>query len=481
MMQFAQNYNPMQNIDPTGAMVSQVGRRVTGALGNFFEKNATWQAQKAKVKNDTEIKADVFTGAVRLLHENGIDPKMAALPDFEKADMTPETYAEKVGTQVHQAFIIKNLETEGADTSTLRKTMAFPDTFKQQAETLKKGITTAKITDLTKKISGGYGPEVYKAVMDGQMSPADISARYGVKMDQQTYDQIAGHQPPQPLGGFTPEARKAAMAQPMGQQEAMEKTSIAQPLPLGAAQREIASSGLDATQTAHLQPLVAQAGARQTADIFKGMEKPTEAGLYAGKLGAGEAVDESAKALGGALRAEQEQGIKRTAQEKKDDYNRMRQQEQKVSLLKAYMQNWKDRKTFEKEYGDRAWDAAEKMGTLVQEKLNIENQIVQAENWTDYENPAPDVMALREKARAYDNEITRLMMEVPKLNDLAEKLGRAPTELTPPAITPIPSPPKPDDLRQQAKDWLSARGNKNPTPEQIQKVMVKMQDKMNER
>jgi hypothetical protein len=471
-MNYQPLFNPMQNIDPTGAMVAGIGHQAVGAARDFFADNAEWKARKQKFNDDLQFKSDIFLGAVKLMNDSGINPQGTGLPDF-KQDMTPEDYAKKVSTTVQQAFVIKALEADGADTAELRKSMQFPDVFNQQAETLQKGIMNTKIEDLTKKITGAYGPDIYREIRRGQMSIDEINKRYGSRLTEDEYNRIAGIQAPQPLPGFTPKAQAAA-DQPMDYDRAAKETSIAQPLPYTQAQQKVMTSGLPAERMQDLAPVLTAAANRSTADIYKGMEKPTEAGLYMGKLSTGESVDEGTKALGAAIRAEDA-----TAQKAK--YNQMREKEQEVSLLKAYMQDWKNRQQFKKDYGDDAITAIDTMHKLFQEKADLQNEMAKAQNWREFDKTPPDIQALQAKDRAIQNQIDELIGRIPNLKDMADKVSRAPTELTPPEINPQPRVDKKPagGLEDQAKQWLVSRGNLNPTPQQIQRVMVKLQDKMN--
>lgn len=296
--------------------------------------------------------------------------------------------------------------------------------------------------DVGKKISGGYGAEVYEAVQQGKMSIPDIQSKYGVTLDQDTYNRIAGLQDVQPVVGpfqspaDTRQAMKASAAavRPMTQEQATTQTKIAQPMPYSKAVQTLAGAGLSKESTETIQPIMNSVANRSTAEAYNSLQKPTEAGFLTTKLSQGEPIDEGAKAMAAAIRNE-------TAQDQKDKYNKMRKFEQQVSLLKVYMQDWKNRKDFEREYGKDAAKAVEQMHELIQKKLEIENQITQAQNWTDMDKPAPDVIKLQEMARRYDDHIDQLRSKIPDIQSMAENLGRGPTPLQPPeVITPPPGP-----------------------------------------
>jgi hypothetical protein len=483
-MNYQPMYNPLENVDHTGSFVANIGAQSTSAIRKYLNESEIWKEKKKKIADDTARKADFFTGAVKLMEEKGIDPKMVPMPNYNDKSITPEDYAEKVGNLVGQAFTINNLEKQGVDTAGLRKAMAYPDVFKQEASRLLS-------SHVGKKISGGYGPEVYQAVMAGRMSPAEINQKYGTSIDQAEYERIAGLQVPQPIAAPTgpyqspaeqSQARMAAIKtasaadQPMSQGQALKDTNIAQPMPYSKAIQTVQSAGLPKEQTETLQPIISGAAARSTAQTYNRLQKPTETQFLTEKLGQGEPLDEGAKAVAGSIRAEESLTAKK-------DYNKMRKTEQNVSLLKVYMQDWKNRRDFEYKWGKEAIKAVDDLNVLIQKKLDVENDINAAQNWTDLDKAAPDVNVLREKARMYQNQIDDMTSKIPDLESMAQSVGSAPTRLTPPDIE------KPGErktkkgkgLEQQAREWLISRGNASPTATQIQKVMVKMQDKMNEK
>jgi hypothetical protein len=285
----------------------------------------------------------------------------------------------------------------------------------------------SKAADVGKQISGGYGPEVYKAIQSGQLSAAEISKKYGVTLDEPTYQKIAGIAPPQPIAGLTPKAQ-ASFDQPMSQDQAIRDTSIAQPMPYSKAVQTVQGAGLPKEQAETLQPLISTAANRSTAEAYNRMQKPTEAGFLTGKLGQGEPIDEGAKAMAGAIRAEE-------TLKGKSDYSKMRKFEQQVSLLKVYMQDWKNRKDFERDYGKDATKAIENMNALIQKKLDTEAEIEAARNWTDMDKPAPDVITLHEKIRNYENQIDQLRSKIPDIERMADRIGTPPTQLIPPQVT----------------------------------------------
>ncbi len=393
---------------PNFDFIAVAGQQAGNAVHNYRAEKKVEEKEKADKAKVNQIYNDVLAQtSQKYMQETG------------------ETDPVKVMVAVNKFFPggFKNETPEGM----YERMMKAEPLFNAEIERVKEKKNKTTSLDLQKKISGQYGPEVYQAVMGGNMSPQEISAKYGVQLDTNTYNQIAGLQVPKPVAGVSPKIQAAA-DQPMSQERAIADTGIAQPMKYSQAQHEVMSSGLPSKEQETFAPLLTAAANRQTAEVLKSEKKPSETEFLANKLQTGEPIDEGTKAAAAALRAESTQG-------NKAEYNKMRRTEQQVSLLKVYMQDWKNRKQFEKDYGDAAASAVDKMYELTQKRLEIENKIVQAQNWTDFTKPAPDVIALQEMSRQYGNQIDQLRSKIPDLELMSARIATPPTQLTPPQVT----------------------------------------------
>jgi hypothetical protein len=94
-----QVYDPLAYADQTGAMVSQVGRGITGTLGKFFEQNAQWKQFRTNQKNDLEAKQNFLNTTLSVLQERGINPDQIPgineiRAKIQDKRITPEVFAE---------------------------------------------------------------------------------------------------------------------------------------------------------------------------------------------------------------------------------------------------------------------------------------------------------------------------------------------------------------------------------------------------
>jgi hypothetical protein len=101
-----QIYDPMANVDQTGSMVSQIGRNVTGVLGNFFQQNAQWKQFKGEQKSEEDAKKKYYDTAIEVFKERGIDASSVNLPQpTDKRFATAEDYAENLSKSVEHLFV----------------------------------------------------------------------------------------------------------------------------------------------------------------------------------------------------------------------------------------------------------------------------------------------------------------------------------------------------------------------------------------
>jgi hypothetical protein len=381
--------------------------------------------------------------------------------------------------------------------------------FKEALESQKAVADRAVATDIGKQISGGYGPEVYKEVMAGQSTLDQINQKYGTSLTQADYERIAGLQTPTIQKPMTPNtsdvgpvrpkadmaAVKAAADKPMDYATASAQTPISKPMPYDQAIAKITDPNVSPEAMKMLSPILTTAANKRVAEVAA-QPGQTEKGLYAGVASEGMGVDETSKAIGGAMRAEDALEWQKKKQsdllEYKKRYSQMREKEQDVSLLKILLQDAWKRGDFAKEYGKDATKAAEDLFAREKERADIDQQIQQALNWDSlpYEytknKPEPDYASLMAKWQAVDNDISRLRSLIPETQIKADSY-RKPTVVQKPYESDensdnksIPSPATPvdysNDNYKRAKKVLVAEFKRNnisrePTPREIQSLI----------
>jgi hypothetical protein len=364
--------------------------------------------------------------------------------------------------------IYPQLERLGIDLNELATAAKIPDANNELFQkVLNKQLSMATMKRLQE---GGDIEGARKAVMEGKLSPNDIGGKYGVNMDQPTYEKIAGfaENPTSPMGGAGSMPPPIKDQRPLTREETL--PLVAKPVSYQAGQEMVNKLNIPEADKGVFTPILNRLNNQEAGKIAESSKSGQE--FWTGVAKGGNDVTEVTKQLGTSI-ANQDK------LDAKEQYNKMRQGEQWVSYLKVMMQDKQFRDKLRKDYGESAEKAADKMSELLLEEQNIQLEIEKSNNWTDWKNPAPDVPTLRTKQMHIRNRIDDLRSVIPGLKSEQEYLEAGPTAITPPKVGPgiVPDGGKSNNYRDKAIMALLASGVKAPNEAQIQRMIVAAQNK----
>jgi hypothetical protein len=341
-------------------------------------------------------------------------------------------------------------------------------------------------------------------IMAGKMTPDEINRRRGTNIGQEDYEKIAGLGAPitvpktqneqgsyLPARTDMPAVRVAAAAdKPLTPQQAQ-----AGPLKEGASfetARQIYQGMSPEGQKAY-EPLMTAIMNREAAKIAKQPEQ-TPVGFYTGMQEKNLQLTPESTATGKALEADRLFNWKKLNAEEmleyKKKYAAVRSKEQDNSLLKALLQYDMFSKRMQKDYGTEGEAAQKYLFGLIKQREDLDAQLSAAGSYIPgvSKGPEPDPSSIMDQMRNLDNEIDRIRFSLPHFNEMVEEFrNKAPNimwpqvkqpgfDVSPGSPTPPPAPAQPgtEDFEAQARKWLAAHGNANPTYDQVLKVVSRL-------